>query len=78
MRTAPGTGHRLVGGDQVSGRLPAVRALTARQPWAWATIYGGRTWRTGGGELPTGVLTVPCDHCLALDRLGIDQRPVRS
>lgn len=31
--------------------LPAVRAVTLRQPWAWATIYGGkdvenRHWRT--------------------------------
>jgi hypothetical protein len=32
-------------------RLPVVKALTVRQPWAWATIYGGkdvenRGWRT--------------------------------
>lgn len=32
-------------------RLPVVKALTLRQPWAWATIYGGkdvenRRWRT--------------------------------
>jgi hypothetical protein len=32
-------------------RLPAAKALTIRQPWAWATIYGGkdienRRWRT--------------------------------
>ena len=32
-------------------RLPAVKALTIRQPWAWATIYGGkdvenRRWKT--------------------------------
>jgi hypothetical protein len=31
--------------------LPAVKALTLRQPWAWATIYGGkdvenRRWKT--------------------------------
>lgn len=31
--------------------LPAVKALTLRQPWAWATIYGGkdvenRRWTT--------------------------------
>ena len=35
----------------VSGRLPAVKALTIRQPWAWAVMYGGkdvenRRWRT--------------------------------
>ena len=51
MSTPPGTAHTLAGGDQVSGRLPAVKALTVRQPWAWATIYGGkdvenRRWRT--------------------------------
>jgi ASCH domain len=32
-------------------RRPAVKALTVRQPWAWAIIYGGkdienRRWRT--------------------------------
>ena len=32
-------------------RLPVVKALTLRQPWAWATIYGGkdvenRRWST--------------------------------
>jgi hypothetical protein len=31
--------------------LPAVKALTLRQPWAWAAIYGGkdvenRRWKT--------------------------------
>jgi ASCH domain len=31
--------------------LPAVKVLTVRQPWAWATIYGGkdvenRRWKT--------------------------------
>jgi hypothetical protein len=34
------------------GEAPAVKALTLRQPWAWATIYGGkdvenRRWKTG-------------------------------
>lgn len=33
------------------GQPPTVKALTMRQPWAWATIYGGkdvenRRWRT--------------------------------
>jgi len=37
--------------DQPSGRLTVARALTIRQPWAWAAIYGGkdvenRRWRT--------------------------------
>ena len=37
-------------GGPVNG-LPAVKALTLRQPWAWATIYGGkdvenRRWKT--------------------------------
>jgi len=35
----------------VMGRLPPVKALTVRPPWAWAVIYGGkdvenRRWRT--------------------------------
>ncbi len=33
------------------GGMPVVKALTLRQPWAWAAIYGGkdvenRRWRT--------------------------------
>jgi hypothetical protein len=39
------------GDEQASGQLLAIKALTVRQPWAWATIYGGkdvenRRWRT--------------------------------
>ena len=39
------------GDEQAGGRFPAVRALTLRQPWAWAVIHGGkdaenRRWRT--------------------------------
>jgi hypothetical protein len=39
------------GDEQASGHLPAIKALTLRQPWAWATIYGAkdvgnRRWRT--------------------------------
>jgi len=47
----PGPCGNLVGDDQDGGQLPVVKALTIRQPWAWATIYGGkdienRPWRT--------------------------------
>jgi hypothetical protein len=39
------------GAERAGGRHPAVKALTLRQPWAWAAIYGGmdvgnRRWRT--------------------------------
>ena len=51
MSAARSTAHEPAGDDQVSGRLPAVKALTLRPPWAWAMIYGGkdvenRRWRT--------------------------------
>ena len=51
MSAARSMAHGPAGDDQASGRLPAVKALTLRQPWAWATIYGGkdvenRRWRT--------------------------------
>lgn len=51
MSRARSTVHTPAGDHQVSGRLPAVKALTLRQPWAWAVIYGGkdvenRRWRT--------------------------------
>ncbi len=51
MSAARSIAHEPAGDDQVSGRLPAVKALTLRPPWAWAVIYGGkdvenRRWRT--------------------------------
>jgi len=42
VSAARSTAHEPAGDDQVSGRLPAVKALTLRQPWAWAVIYGGK------------------------------------
>jgi len=39
---ARGTARGPADDDQASARLPAVKALTIRQPWAWAVIYGGK------------------------------------
>ena len=57
MGRARSTVRKPAGYAQVSGRLPAVKALTIRQPWAWATIYGGkdlenRRWRRPGLWIP--------------------------
>lgn len=42
MSRARSTAREPTSDNQGSGRLPAVKALTIRQPWAWATIYGGK------------------------------------
>ena len=51
MSRVRGTARNSASDSQAGGRLPAVKALTIRQPWAAAAIYGGkdvdnRRWRT--------------------------------
>lgn len=42
MGRARSTVRKPVGDARGSGWLPAIKALTIQQPWAWATIYGGK------------------------------------